>query len=137
MLTAAMPRTARVVVVGAPRNLTQRGNDRQSISLADADRRTFLERLEQDCQTCGVRPHRRSCPLGTDHLVPALLCVDCNPVRAGMVGEAAEYPWSSAPAHAASGGDRFVDWKLLAEVRGRLAGRRRWAAAPARMPKTG
>ena len=175
-----MPRTARVVVVETPHHLTQRGNNRQSIFLADADRRAFLERLEQDCQTCGVRllgyclmtnhvhliavplrpdsfaramrrtlstyaqsfnrRYRRSghlfedrffsCPLGTDHLVSALLYVDCNPVRASMVGEAAEYPWSSATAHAAGGGDRFVDWTLWAEARG-TAG---WADALCRGP---
>ena len=176
-----MPRTARVVVVDAPHHLTQRGNNRQSIFLADADRRAFLERLEQDCQTCGVRllgyclmtnhvhlvavplrpdsfaramrrtlstfaqtfnrRYRRSghlfenrffsCPLGADHLVPALLYVDCNPVRAGLVGEAAEYPWSSAAAHAAGGGEGFVDWRLWAEVRGTTG----WAEALSRGPE--
>ena len=40
-----------------------------------------------------------SCPLGRTHLVRALLYVDLNPVRAGLVGRAEEYPWSSARAH--------------------------------------
>jgi putative transposase len=40
-----------------------------------------------------------SCPLGSSHLVRALAYVDLNPVRAGLVGCAADYPWSSAPAH--------------------------------------
>ncbi len=40
-----------------------------------------------------------SCPLGRTHLVRALLYVDLNPVRAGLVGRAQEYPWSSARAH--------------------------------------
>ena len=39
------------------------------------------------------------CPLGKDHLWAALRYVECNPVRAGMVTEAAEYQWSSAAAH--------------------------------------
>jgi putative transposase len=40
-----------------------------------------------------------SSPLGALHLLAALAYVDLNPVRAGFVGEAAEYPWSSACAH--------------------------------------
>ena len=40
-----------------------------------------------------------SCPLGPTHLVTALAYVDLNPVRAGIVGEGPEYPWSSASAH--------------------------------------
>ena len=162
-----MPRRARVVVVGAPHHLTQRGNNRQPIFLADADRRAFLERLQQDCQACGVRllgyclmtnhvhlvavPERAdafartmrrtlstyaqsfnrryrrsghlfesryfSCALGANHLTSALLYVDCNPLRAGMVGEAGEYSWSSARAHVEGGGNPFVDWALWSDVR--------------------
>ena len=40
-----------------------------------------------------------SCPLNPSHLLTALAYVDLNPVRAGLVGEAGEYPWSSAGAH--------------------------------------
>ena len=40
-----------------------------------------------------------SCPLRASHLVAALAYVDLNPVRAGLVGGAAQYPWSSAAAH--------------------------------------
>jgi putative transposase len=39
------------------------------------------------------------CMLGTKHLWSALAYVERNPVRAGMVKEAAEYRWSSAAAH--------------------------------------
>ena len=39
-----------------------------------------------------------SCPLGPSHLLAALAYVDVNPVRAGLVGDAAQYPWSSARA---------------------------------------
>ena len=54
-----------------------------------------------------------SCPLGASHLLAALAYVDLNPVRAGLVGEAAEYPWSSARAHL-DGDDRLHlldDWE--------------------------
>ena len=39
------------------------------------------------------------CMLGPTHLWSALAYVERNPVRAGMVEQAAEYPWSSAAAH--------------------------------------
>ena len=47
----------------------------------------------------------------------ALLYVDLNPVRAGLVGQAEEYPWSSARAHA-EGADPsrtldFGDWSEI------------------------
>ncbi len=176
-----MPRAVRVVAVGAPHHLTQRGNNRQNIFLVDTDRLAYLERLQQDCRSCGVRllgyclmtnhvhlvavplrpdslaqamrrtnstyaqgfnrRYRRSghlfqnrffsCALGPSHLTAALLYVDCNPLRAGMVGEAAEYPWSSAAGHARGGGDPFVDWELWSEIRGTGA----WADAMDRGPE--
>ena len=57
-----------------------------------------------------------SCPLGPTHLVTALACVDLNPVRAGMVGEGPEYPWSSASAHC---GEALSDRLLEAAEWGR------------------
>ena len=163
-----MPRTARVVAVGVPHHLTQRGNNRQDVFLVDDDRRAYLKRLRQDCRDCGVRllgyclmtnhvhliavperpdslaralrrahstyalgfnrRYRRSghlwqnrffsCALGADHLTAALLYVDSNPVRAGMVGDAIGYPWSSAAEHALGAGGDLVDWDLWREVRG-------------------
>ncbi|MBI1356075.1 MAG: hypothetical protein GC160_17170 [Acidobacteria bacterium] len=50
-----MPRAARVVAVGAPHHLTQRGNNRQDVFLVGDDRRAYLERLRQDWRACGVR----------------------------------------------------------------------------------
>ncbi len=40
-----------------------------------------------------------SCPLGESHLWAAVRYVERNPVRAGLVEDACDYPWSSAPAH--------------------------------------
>ncbi len=40
-----------------------------------------------------------ACVLGADHPWTALAYVDRNPVRAGMVRQAADYRWSSAAAH--------------------------------------
>ena len=39
-----------------------------------------------------------SCPLDDSHLWAALRYVEVNPVRAGMVSAAQQWPWSSAPA---------------------------------------
>ncbi len=44
-----------------------------------------------------------SCPLDETHLWKALRYVELNPVRAGMVPEAREWPWSSARAHCGIG----------------------------------
>jgi putative transposase len=41
-----------------------------------------------------------SAPLGRDHLLTALRYVDLNPVRAGLIGRAVDYHWSSAGTHA-------------------------------------
>ena len=50
-----------------------------------------------------------SCPLGEDHLWAALRYTEVNPVRAGLVGDAAEFPWSSARVHVGGGWDSLVD----------------------------
>jgi len=40
-----------------------------------------------------------ACTLDETHLWEAVRYVECNPVRAGMVQRAEDFPWSSAPAH--------------------------------------
>ena len=57
-------------------------------------------------------------------MLTALAYVDLNPVRAGMVGDALAYPWSSARAHV-EGRDEsgLLDMDLWREVRGH----ERWA----------
>jgi putative transposase len=40
-----------------------------------------------------------SCPLDDRHAIAALRYMERNPVRAGIVGNAWEYPWSSAAYH--------------------------------------
>jgi putative transposase len=40
-----------------------------------------------------------SCPMDNDHLWAAIRYVERNPVRAGIVERAEDYPWSSAAAH--------------------------------------
>jgi putative transposase len=50
-----------------------------------------------------------SCPMDGRHQWEALRYVECNPVRAGLVAEAADWRWSSAEAHT-GGMDR---WSVL------------------------
>ena len=49
-----MPRQARVVAVGVPHHVTQRGNNRQDIFLLDDDRRFYLETLGRWSERCGL-----------------------------------------------------------------------------------
>jgi putative transposase len=71
-----------------------------------------------------------SCPLDDVHFPRTLFYVDNNPVRAGMVKSATEWPWSSAAVH--GGGDdvaglvdpemwrelsKKLDWKELSKLK--------------------
>jgi putative transposase len=47
-----MPRQARVVAVGAPHHITQRGNNRQDVFLSDEDRRVYLDLIREQSQAC-------------------------------------------------------------------------------------
>ena len=46
-LSFSMPRSKRVVVVGAPHHITQRGNDRQDVFVSDGLRRVYIELLAE------------------------------------------------------------------------------------------
>lgn len=48
--------------------------------------------------------HYHSTPLDAAHLWTAIRSIEINPVRAGLVVHAQEWPWSSAAAHEAGGG---------------------------------
>ena len=159
-----MPRTSRIVAPGYFHHVTQRGNNRQSVFLADADRDDYLLHLRTNAAREGVRligfclmtnhvhlvvcPERDdslarflrrahgeysrqfngrhgrsghlwqnrfySCPLEGAHVLNCLRYVDLNPVRARMVGQAADWRWSSAAAHLAGKADEFgllsIEW---------------------------
>ena len=53
-----------------------------------------------------------SCPLDEAHLWAAMRYVEQNPVRAGIVGVAEEYEWSSAAAHSGLRTDPLVNGRL-------------------------
>ncbi len=50
-----------------------------------------------------------SCPMDDDRLWTALRYVERNPVRAAMVRDAADFPWSSARIHLGGGWDGLID----------------------------
>lgn len=50
-----------------------------------------------------------SCPMDMEHTLNALAYVELNPVRAGIVKDAWDYPWSSAAAHVGKRGDRLLN----------------------------
>jgi putative transposase len=56
-----------------------------------------------------------SCAMDEDHLWTALRYVERNPVRAGMVRDAADFPWSSARLHLGGGWDGMIDLALFSE----------------------
>jgi putative transposase len=144
-----MPRIARIVIPGCPHHVTQRGNHRQRVFFADAERKFYLRLLHKYFSRYRVdmvgyalmsnhvhyvlipemeislakgvgRLHNDfslwqqiqrdlvghlwqnrffSCPLDEDRLWSTLAYVELNPVRAGLVQHAWEWPWSSARAH--------------------------------------
>lgn len=50
-----------------------------------------------------------SCPMDEEHTINALAYVETNPVRAGMIAHARDYPWSSAAAHVIEKPDQLID----------------------------
>lgn len=56
-----------------------------------------------------------SFPMDEPHLAAAMRYVERNPVAAGLVRQAEEYPWSSAPAHVTRGLDPLLSPCFLTE----------------------
>ena len=53
-----------------------------------------------------------SCPMDWAHCWQAMAYVERNPVRAGLVREAAEYRWSSAAAHTGLAAEPMLDMRI-------------------------
>jgi putative transposase len=154
-----MPRAKRVVAVGLPHHVTQRGNGRQDVFLSDGLRRVYLELLAEHAARNGLRvlayslmtnhvhlvaipeserslantfrhAHSRfsqywntefhrighlwqnrfySCPVEETAAWRVIRYVEQNPVRAGIVGQAAAYAWSSARTHAGLEASALLD----------------------------
>lgn len=59
--------------------------------------------------------------LDEEHLLPAARHVALNPVRAGLVARAQDWPWSSVPAHLAERDDALVRVAPLVDRTGRFS----------------
>ena len=93
-----MSRLARTVVADLPHHVTQRGNRREAI---------FFERYTNFINARGrwtghlFQSRFASVAMDELHLLAAVSYVSLNPVRAGLVGYAADWAWSSVRAHLA------------------------------------
>ncbi len=162
-----MARIARVVAVGFPHHVIQRGNRRQPTFFNEEDYTAYLELMAHWCEKRQVEiwayclmtnhvhliavpiqteeslrlaigeAHRRytrrinfrenwrghlwqerfrSFPMDEVHLLAAARYVEQNPVRAGMVEKASDYPWSSAGAHLSGQDDLLVKVNPLLDM---------------------
>jgi putative transposase len=70
----------------------------------------YAQHVNWTQQLCGRLWQGRfySCPMDEAHLYAAVRYVERNPVRAGMVACAEEYPWSSAASHCGLRNDPFL-----------------------------
>jgi putative transposase len=62
------------------------------------------------------------------HLLTVLRYIEANPLRAGVVADPADYPWSSFPAHGLGRDDPLLDAEPLLDALGRTPAERlsRW-----------
>lgn len=87
---------------------------RQEESLAGAIGRTHQQYTEHINSKYVRRGHLwqsrfYSCPMDLDHTINAIAYAEVNPVRAGMIRDAWDYRWSSAPAHTNHKENRLLD----------------------------
>lgn len=161
-----MARLARIIAVGYPHHIVQRGNRRQPVFFGDDDYSAYLYLMAEWCKKHGVKirayclmpnhvhliavpkkqdsfrlaigeAHRRytrrinfregwrghlwqerfhSYPMDENHLLAAIRYVEQNPVRAGMVADPGEYPWSSAASHLTGQDNPLMKGKPLLEM---------------------
>lgn len=162
-----MARTARVVIVGYPHHIIQRGNRRQKVFFNDNDKKAYIDLLRKYATKAGIsfwaycimdnhvhliavpknenslaegmsETHKNytrminfrqgwrgylwqgrfiSYPLDEQYLYAAVRYVERNPVRAGLVKKAEDYPFSSAKAHALKQEDILLsDNFMLSEI---------------------
>ena len=74
-----------------------------------------------------------SVPLDEEHLIAAMRYVERNPVEAGLVAHAADYPWSSARAHSTGARDPLLEAHPLGEA---IPDWRAFLATPTDAPTT-
>jgi putative transposase len=73
-----------------------------------------------------------SCALADENFLTAVRYVEQNPVRAGLVAHASDWPWSSARAHGSAGAqDNVLDWewqRWMQDARGGCWSHEDWLA---------
>jgi len=154
-----MPRIARLVAVGLPHHITQRGNYKQKVFLNTADKKQYLLWVKEYSIKFGLSilahvlmpnhvhfiaipseayslsksfnaAHMRyaqyfnqklnlrghlwqgrfySCILDLGHLLLAARYIERNPVRAGLVEQPWQWPWSSALIHVGNKGGDYIE----------------------------
>lgn len=97
--------------------LTPPSPDALRAALAEAHRR-YARRINLAKGWTGYLFQGRfaSYPMDEAHLMVAVRYVELNPVRAGLVARAEEWPWSSARAHVHGSSDGLTDLAELAGV---------------------
>lgn len=163
-----MPRIGRVVVVGLPHHITQRGNYRQDVFTGTDDRKQYLAWIQEYSLKyslsvlayCLMRNHVHfiaiptrddslaatfntahmrysqyfnkklkqrghlwqgrfySCVLDEPHFILAARYIERNPVRAGLVDEPWQWPWSSAVAHTNRKEDELINLENFRNITG-------------------
>jgi putative transposase len=167
-----MPRTARVVIPGAPHHVIQRGNRRQTTFFSGQDYRLYRAIAAEVFANEGVEvwayclmlnhvhliaapsdpgglaramgaAHLRytrvvnrregwtgflwqgrfvSFPMDETYLLQCARYIGLNPVRAGLVRRAVEWPWSSVRSHLEGGADKLLTAEPLADRLGAALG---------------
>ena len=161
-----MPRIARIVAVGLPHHITQRGNYKQPVFRNDYDRKLYLSWIEEYSEKYSLKilafclminhvhfiaipetetalanvfhiAHMRysqyfnktnhvtghlwqgrfySCVLDEPHFIASIRYVERNPVRAQLVKNPWEWPWSSASYHINHKEGSLIKLSNLSEV---------------------
>ncbi len=167
-----MPRTARVVIPGAPHHVIQRGNRRQTTFFSEQDYRLYRAIAAEVFANEGVEvwayclmpnhvhliaapsdpgglaramgaAHLRytrvvnrregwtgflwqgrfvSFPMDETYLLQCARYIGLNPVRAGLVRRAVEWPWSSVRSHLEGGADKLLTAEPMADRLGAALG---------------
>jgi putative transposase len=81
---------------------------RRALGRAHADYARYRNLIDRSCGHVWEARYF-SCPLERAHLWRGIAYVERNPVRAGMVANAEEYPWSSARARLGGTRPQFLD----------------------------
>ncbi len=130
-----MARLPRYFIPGCPQHIIPRGNNRQAIFAVDADMQFWRDCLVEAAGRRYVQyfnaTYRRSGTLfegryratvvdSERYLLACMRHIEDKPVRAAMVAQPADYPWSRHGANAAGARGQDADWLMPHEAYTRL-----------------